>query len=300
MKQQDWIPPPLLPPDLRRRLRGLRFVSSTGVTHGGVGERRSRSKGDGIEFEDFRPYTYGDDTRRIDPHVLARLGQTVIRQYNVPERLAITLLVDLSTSMSFGTPTKGEVSLRIAAGLALCALANGDSLMCACTRESSIESFPRLTGLGKLDELFEWIRSRTASGQQALLGPVTNLNRLVPAGGITVVISDMWDVTCLDAVNRLREYHQHVVVIRPLTPAELDPRVLGSGLIRLVDSESGEEVEIELREATLASYRSHFARLTASIRDTVTKAQGQFIELSTEDSLTDLFEVHLREARVIT
>src|SRR5258708_11880258 len=72
----------------------------------GIGERRSRAKGSGMEFMDHREYQPGDDVRHLDPHLYARTGGYFVRQYAVTRQLPIAIIVDGSASMNFGTPTK--------------------------------------------------------------------------------------------------------------------------------------------------------------------------------------------------
>ena len=76
--------------------------------------------------EDHRPYQFGDDLRRVDPHLFARFGEAFVRQYNVTQRLNVTLLLDASRSMASGVPSKMRMAARIAQGLAFVALAGSD------------------------------------------------------------------------------------------------------------------------------------------------------------------------------
>src|SRR5579864_6892989 len=96
------------------------------------GERRSTRRGSSIEFADYREYTHGDDLRRIDWNVFARLDRPFIKLLEEEEDLAVHVLLDASGSMDW--PRDGEVSSpsgavhkftfaqRIAAGLGHIAL----------------------------------------------------------------------------------------------------------------------------------------------------------------------------------
>lgn len=289
----------LIPPQLRHALRRYQLVTRLGITKGGVGERRSRSKGEGIEFEDFRDYSFGDDMRRVDPHVFARLGQHVLRQYNVPGRLEVTLLVDLSPSMGYGEPPKADVALALAAGLALCALSHGDAVRCCVFAGTGPAWYPRLAGAGRFEELEGWLvdrRDLTAMNVPVALD--LDPSQLSP-GGLTVLISDLWGDDASRAVDVLGESGQDLVVIRVLSPEEVDPSQYGSGPVRFVDSESGDEVELDLGEETVASYLDHLRATTKEQRDLVYAKGGRFVSVRSDTPVPDLFERGLREAHVI-
>lgn len=289
----------LISDQLRQRLRRFQVVAQSAATQGGVGDRRSRSKGEGIEFEDFRDYVFGDDMRRVDPHVFARLGQPVIRQYNVSERLSITLLVDLSASMDFGSPPKAEVARALAAGLSLCSLAHGDAVHCGVFDGANLDWYPRLTGYARFGDLEAWLVDRPTGATKGTSRPLHLHRTALPAGGIGVLISDLWGDDVLRWIDTMKEAGHELIVIRVLAPEELDPERLGSRSARFVDSESGEEVEVDLVPATVASYREHMRARTQEISDLVLEREGRFVDVSSDTPLTELFERRLREHQVI-
>jgi uncharacterized protein (DUF58 family) len=108
----------LLSPQLLQKLGRSRLLVRAEGTATGAGERRSRGKGLGLEFEDHRPYEPGDDVRHIDRHVYARLGQHYLKQYAAYGQLPVTLILDGSASMAYGTPDKLAYAKAIVAGLA--------------------------------------------------------------------------------------------------------------------------------------------------------------------------------------
>src|SRR3954465_6927344 len=116
-----------------RKLERLTLVANR--VRAGVmkGERRSSKRGTSIEFADYRDYTRGDDLRRVDWNVYARLERPYIKLLEEEEDLAVHLLVDASQSMDYGgaleeTQHKFRFSQRLAAALAYIALAAGDRL----------------------------------------------------------------------------------------------------------------------------------------------------------------------------
>src|SRR5215813_1359907 len=125
-----------------RKLERLTLVATrvrAGVTKG---ERRSTKRGTSIEFADYRDYTRGDDLRRVDWNVYARLERPYIKLLEEEEDLAVHVLLDASRSMDYGAafdPTqesrnKFHYAQRLAAALGYVALAAGDRLTLAALR----------------------------------------------------------------------------------------------------------------------------------------------------------------------
>src|SRR3989442_14863468 len=104
----------LLEPALLRRLEGLALQVRRAVSGQMAGERRSRKRGHSIEFADFRNYTPGDDFRLIDWNAYARLDRFMLRLFTAEEELPLSLFVDLSGSMDWGTPNKAVTARRLA------------------------------------------------------------------------------------------------------------------------------------------------------------------------------------------
>src|SRR5262247_4208490 len=98
----------LLPPDLMAQLERLELVSRKVFRGRMKGERRSKRKGQSVEFADFRSYVPGDDLRFIDWNTYARLDRLFLKLFLEEEDLHFYALIDSSASMDFGTPTKLE------------------------------------------------------------------------------------------------------------------------------------------------------------------------------------------------
>lgn len=269
------------------------------MARGGVGERKSRTKGEGIEFEDFRPYAFGDDLRRLDPHVHARLGQNVIRQYNVPERLSVSILVDTSESMIVGAPDKSRVALGIAAGLALCSLKGSDTVSCGALVGGSVDWYPRLSGAGRMDELEAWLSRRRFGGRVDLLAALSSAVATLPRHGLLIIVSDMWFDDVAAAMDLLADADQSVVVVRVLAPQEADPRLNAPGPVRLVDAETGKEIEIELGDASVEAYKRLFSASAEELRERVIGIGGRLAGVTSDTDLSEVFQRTFRQAGII-
>src|SRR5512142_989762 len=109
-----------------RRLERLALVARKASAGQTQGERRSPKRRQSVEFSDFRPYVAGDDFRRIDWNVYARLEKFFIKLFVEEEDLAVHLLLDNSRSMDWGEPKKLAYAARVAGALGYIALAGLD------------------------------------------------------------------------------------------------------------------------------------------------------------------------------
>src|SRR6202047_3668164 len=114
---------PLLDPEFLARLEQLELVSKKIFLGRMKGERRSKRKGQSVEFADYRNYVIGDDLRFLDWNLFARLDRLFIRLFMEEEDLHFSILIDNSLSMDFGNPTKLLYAKQLAAALAFTGLA---------------------------------------------------------------------------------------------------------------------------------------------------------------------------------
>ena len=116
----------LLPPDLMAQLERLELVTRKVFRGRMKGERRSKRKGQSVEFADFRSYVPGDDLRSLDWNLYARLDKLIVKLFLEEEDLHFFTLIDDSLSMDFGSPTKLEYAKQLAAALGFIGLIRTD------------------------------------------------------------------------------------------------------------------------------------------------------------------------------
>ncbi|MFN0132515.1 MAG: DUF58 domain-containing protein [Phycisphaerales bacterium] len=114
----------LLGPGLAARLDRLDILSRRVFSGKLPGERRSRRRGSSVEFDDYRDYLPGDDLRRLDWNVLARLDRVFVKLFREDEDQSLHLVIDASGSMDAGTPSKLVASLRLALAIGYVGLVN--------------------------------------------------------------------------------------------------------------------------------------------------------------------------------
>ena len=120
----------MIPKELARKIRYIQIYTSKAVNDVLAGEYHSVFKGRGMEFDEVREYTPGDEIRTIDWNVTARMGHPFVKRYVEERELTVLFLVDLSASGTFGSvdKLKNEVAAELCALLAFSAIKNNDKV----------------------------------------------------------------------------------------------------------------------------------------------------------------------------
>src|ERR1700756_1475252 len=142
----DTASTPLLDPKFLAQLEQLELVSRKIFLGRMKGERRSKRKGQSVEFADYRNYVVGDDLRFLDWNLFARLDKLFIRLFMEEEDLHFYILLDNSLSMDFGWPSKLHFARQVAAALAFIGLVNMDRVVIEAFNNGRTQSMPAARG----------------------------------------------------------------------------------------------------------------------------------------------------------
>jgi len=288
---------PLLEPVLLRRLETLALQVRRAVSGQMGGERRSKRRGQSVEFADYRNYTPGDDFRLIDWNAYARLDRFMLRLFVAEEELPLSLFVDLSGSMDWGKPNKAETARKLAGAIAYVALAALDRVRLTVFAEGETSGGAPSRGRRAAATLFSRLQSFPAGG-------VTNYEKLVwPIGrqrpGMTVLITDGLGESPLDpALTALQRAHQEGAVLQLLAPQELIPD--WSGDARLKDAETGIEREFTATPLTQGSYMKALTQRTDEIERAAHRRGLRFARLSTSEPIDEMVQVTLRRIGLLS
>src|SRR5512145_238623 len=128
MQMSHPSPQYILSPMFLRKLEQAAILTRRTFLGRTKGERRSSRRGSSVEFADYRSYAPGDDLRYLDWNAYARLQRLFLKLFLEEEDLHVYVLVDLSASMSFGSPAKARWAIEMAAALGYMTLCSGDRL----------------------------------------------------------------------------------------------------------------------------------------------------------------------------
>lgn len=264
---------------LRRRVAGAR-----------VGEHRAFRRGASLEFAEHRPYTPGDDPRRIDWNAYARLGELVVRRFVAEEDVTLRLLVDASASMGFGAPAKLDVARRLAAGLGYLALRGSERV--ALLVGDGAPGAPALRGRGKVHALLASLDALRATGGARLDAAADRvLARRAQGPGVAVLFGDLLDEgATVRAAARLAAARHEVVVVHTLSREDLDPAPDDASA--LVDCETGASLDLVLDDEARAAYRAELARFLDEAARALRQAGARYVQaFPGRDALDVLTEV---------
>lgn len=291
---------PLLDPGFLQRLEQLQLLIKSPVMGRHHGERRTRRRGQGLEFADHRTYAAGDDLRRVDWDAYARLERLFLKLFLAEREATACLLLDQSASMDWGTPPKYRLARQLAGALGYVALAGYDRVAAALLSDRVDEYLAPLHGRAAARRLWNWLeQAPPPAGPGHLARACRNLGHYRPGAGAALLISDcLTDPAELqEAVTYLRLAHLEVTVIQVLAPAELDPVL--SGDLRLLDREGGVPREVSVTPALLAEYRRRLADHQAALARAAGSRGAAFLSVPSNVALDDLLIRSLRQVGLV-
>jgi uncharacterized protein (DUF58 family) len=281
-----------------RQLERLLLLMRSPVRGGLKGGRRSVKRGQSVEFADYRDYTLGDDLRQLDWNVYARLERLFVKLFVEEEDVTVTLLVDASLSMASGHPQKLLFAKRAAAALGYIGLASEDRVAVSALAGRMARRRAALRGSGRVFRLLADLSAiEPAEGPTDLVVAARHAAAQLHGRGVVILLSDLLDPGADRVIRELAATGSELIVLHVLSPDELDPPLEGD--LRLVDSETGDRVDITADLATIDAYRERLAAWKASFADLAAKRRASYVDLSSDVNLAELMFAELRRRRVL-
>jgi uncharacterized protein (DUF58 family) len=269
----------LLDPRFLARLEALQLGTRRRLAGQLSGDHRSTRFGSSLDFADYRDYHPGDDFRRIDYHLLARLDVPLVKLFEAEEDVHLRLLVDTSASMATGQ--KLQQAARVAAALGFVALVRRDPVM---LHTFPLEAPPaRFVGRGAAGRLFATLEALEPHGETAFAAATTDLLTRRGPGGITVVVSDLLTPEWRSGIERLPAAGHDVVVVQVLARTDLRPTETGD--VDVVDAETGDRVAVSLTTATADAFQRRAGQWMDEVADRARRAGAAYVSLFDDDDL---------------
>jgi uncharacterized protein (DUF58 family) len=244
--------PAAIPAVVRARLRSLRLRTRLEARGAGIGQHAGRSRGAGLEFAQYRAYGDGDEPRRVDWKLYARSDRYFVRDALRDDPLTVWLLLDASASMEQADRLrphyrKIDAARELAACVAEIALQLGDAFGLAGLSDAGLQLLPPGAGRRQRDRLWLELHALRCGGAVPPEAALRPLWGRIEAGALVLLISDDFDETLLEYVERLAGAGREVVSIGVLSAEERDFPFSGGHRFR--EPESGAEVHLEARGA---------------------------------------------------
>jgi uncharacterized protein (DUF58 family) len=251
------------------------------------GEQRSAERGEGLTFADYRRYSPGDDTRRIDWKLFARTDEFYVKEYEAERNLTVHVLLDRSGSMGFaseGQVTKFEYGAKLGLGFAYLIARAHDDFRFATVGESAERLDRGRSSRGEVLGLVDRLNGIEPDGDADLGGALEAYADTVGSRSLVLVVSDCLEPP--DDVQRGLEAlaRNRVVLARVMDPAERDLPMSGDALVE--DMESPRSLRTHLGARRRERYRE---RLEAHVRDVAERARTLRMRHELVDTGRDFF-----------
>lgn len=285
---------PLLDSGMMARLDQLDLMSRKLLSGKLKGERRSKRRGQSVEFADYRNYTVGDDLRFIDWNIYARLDKLFLKLFLEEEDLAMYILLDVSKSSDYGKPNKFRYMQRVAAALAYIGLVNYNRVVLCGVSNGLVADTGALRGRRRVNQMLDFVQKLTPTGPSHMAEACRRFALQHRQKGICVVLSDFFVKEGFESGLRYVAGGKYdLFAIQCLSPEELDPDLQGD--LKLRDMEDDDLAEVSVTGPLIKQYKANLNAYCLSLKDYVTRRGGTYLFTSTAVPFDTLVLNYLRE-----
>ena len=233
------------------------------------------------------------DRRFLDWNIYARLERLFIKLFLQEEDLHVSILLDASRSMDWGSPAKGLYAKRVAAALAYIGLCNYDRISVYAWRDDLAEQITSLRGRSMMHRLIDFLQKLPLDGPSNMTRACRSFAVRHPQPGVLVMLSDLLDKGGFETGLRyLLRRDLDIYLIQILSPQELQPELAGD--LKLRDIEDGETAEITVSRALLERYRRRLHAYCDRLRSFCTRRGLNYLFATTDLPFDQLVLTYLR------
>ncbi|MFP4105067.1 MAG: DUF58 domain-containing protein [Phycisphaerae bacterium] len=288
----------LLDPQFVARLDALDIFSRKVLQGKLQGERRSKTRGQSVEFADHRPYVVGDDLRFIDWNVYGRLDQLFLKLFLEELDLSVHVMIDVSASAAFGDPPKEKAIKKLAAALAYIAMANNSRVTVSCFGEGIRRQLAHMRGRHYMHQMAELLLTTDCEGPSDFDRACREVVTGRMGTGVMIVISDfLLKEGFEDGLRRLVSRNYDLYAIQVLSPQEIDPQV--SGDLKLTDMEDGDVAEVTISRELIKFYKRNLNAYCNDLKQFCTRRGVQHMLTNSGESMEMLVLNYLRRRGLV-
>ena len=280
----------MLPKEVLRKIRRIEITTSRLVTDFLSGQYESVFKGRGIEFDEVREYQPGDEIRTIDWNVTARMGHPFVKKFVEERQLTVMILLDASSSSSFGTTKryKKELAAEVSAVLAFAAIQNNDRIGLIIFTDRIEKFVPPRKGLHHVLRVVREALYFTPKGKGTdIAGALRYLDNVIARRAVTFIISDFFAKDFKKPLSIANKRHD-VVAITIADPREAE--LPNAGIVELVDAETGRSFTIDTSsEKVRARYAKNASEMHRERAEIFGSVGVDHIDISTDKSYIEAF-----------
>lgn len=241
------------PKEILKKIRRIELRTRRLVDSSFAGAYHSVFKGRGMNFEEVREYTPGDDIRSIDWNVTARMNVPYVKKFTEEREMTVMLLVDVSASGTYGSveSSKRELAAEVASILAFSAIQNNDKVgLLLFSDEVELFIPPKKGRLHTLRLIREMLFFEPRRRGTSLSVALDYLNKVTARKAVVFVISDFISNEFIKPLTVTGKRHD-LVAMPVIDPGEeMLPDV---GLLTLEDAETGRQIEVNTSNRGVAA-----------------------------------------------
>jgi uncharacterized protein (DUF58 family) len=286
--------------ELLTKLRKYEIRMRKAITAHMQGDFHSVFKGSGLEFDDVRPYQYGDDVRHIDWNVSAKGHGPFVKTYKEEKEQSIFFLLDVSASLDVGRSgrKKLDVSREIAGVLALSGVKESSSIGLLCFTDRKEKYIAPGKGVRHGYHIINSLFKLEASSKK------TNLQKgifqamgLLKRKSVLVLISDFVDDSAYEKPLKALAHRHDLIVIQ--VGDKRESRFPSLGIVPLHDKESGRTLWTNTSSGQFrAKIDAYYNSTRTRLQKLCTTNNASYLYVSTTDDfvpkLIRLFKVRQR------
>ena len=284
----------LLDPAFMARLDQLDVMSRKLLAGKMKGERRSKRRGQSVEFADYRNYVIGDDLRFIDWNIYARLDKLFLKLFLEEEDLALYVLVDVSKSCDYGDPNKAIYIKQVAAALAYIGLVNYNRVSVVAMADGVVAETGAMRGRKRVSQMIDFLQKLEPAGASHFTDACRKFALQHRQRGVCVVLSDFFIKEGFEAGLRYVAGGKYdLFCVQTLSPQEVDPDLQGD--LKLRDIEDDDMAEVSITQPLVKQYKANLNAYCLALKDFVTRRGGTYLFTSTAVPFDTLVLNYLRE-----
>jgi len=282
--------------ELLKKLRKYEIQIRKAVNSQMQGDFHSIFKGSGLEFDDVRPYQYGDDIRSIDWNVSAKGHGTFVKTFKEEKEQTIFFILDVSASQDIGSPgkTKVDIGKEVCGVLALSGAKESSSIGLICYSDEREKFIKPKKGIQQAyDIIYHIIKLQPKSLKTNLSKAISFSLNSIKRRSVIVMISDFIDEGYHQNLKSLAKRHDLVIIkISDKRETEL-PKL---GIIPVLDKESKKTLWVNTSFGGFReSIASHHGSRQQELAEFSRKHQINFVSIDTNEDfvpkLLKLFRV---------
>lgn len=277
---------PLIETDLLAKLERLAIHWQKSLPGAVGGHNTTHFAGSGQEFLDHRQFHHGDDLRDVNWRAFLRLEKMFLKMFQLEPRIPVRVLVDISKSMTTGTPSKFDYARKLAAAMSYVALVRLDSISLQPFADKLGDPFRLGGGRHRFQPVVNFVSALQPGGSTSFMQITREFIARYPQRGLTIVISDFLDdADCEKPLQYLADFGHELILVQVWADEDREPP--WEGELDLEDAETGSRVQLAFDDAARASYAAEFDKYAQQIRGVALRNGGRYVGLTTSIPVED-------------